>query len=151
MAGGSNLHRKNFRRVDEGGCIWAELGEEIAGAVNNQKGISQLLDIGNEGEQAEGYRHHAEAEFLDRLASEFIYRKRCASSCSRTDKMDTPYGVTFDQESLTALNPEMASINEHSYSGFQKQKKKPRRGLTVLELVQVCEGVAYQNQLVQSR
>jgi hypothetical protein len=61
--------------IDEGRGIWTELCEEVAETIDDQKWVYHLLDVGNEGEQAKGDCHHAEAENLDSLAAKLIHRQ----------------------------------------------------------------------------
>src|ERR1700733_8562725 len=76
MTSSSNLYWKDLRRVDEGGGIRAELGKEITEAVDDQEWVHQLLDIGNEGEQAKAQRHHSETGALYGLVAKLFYGQR---------------------------------------------------------------------------
>jgi hypothetical protein len=59
----------------------AELGEEIADAVDDQERQNEGLDIGHKGDDGEGYRHHRKAKDLDRLAPHPVHH-RCRNQIS---------------------------------------------------------------------
>src|SRR6202034_261679 len=76
VAGGADFDGKDLGGVDEGGGVGAELGEEVAEAVDNEKRPRESFDVGDQGEQAEGDAHHGEAEDLDGLAAEAVHGER---------------------------------------------------------------------------
>ena len=47
MAGRAGFHREDLGRVDESRRVRAELGEEIADAIDDDEGIDEFLDAGN--------------------------------------------------------------------------------------------------------
>src|SRR5450755_3494745 len=73
VTGGSNFYGKDLRRIDEGRGIWSELRKKVAEAIDDEKGVDHLGDIGNEGEQAKAHCHHGEAEDLNSLAPKPIH------------------------------------------------------------------------------
>lgn len=50
MAGGAHAHKEDFRRVNECGGVWAELGEEETETINNEERNGQLFKVWHEGE-----------------------------------------------------------------------------------------------------
>jgi hypothetical protein len=72
VLGGRPFHRSGWLFRESLKAFTLGFGQqEIVG-----KGVYQLLDVGNEGEQAERNCHHSEAETLDCLAAKLIHRER---------------------------------------------------------------------------
>ena len=49
MAGGADFDGEDLRGVDEGSGVGAEFGEEIAEAVDDEEGVDEFFNVGDEG------------------------------------------------------------------------------------------------------